>query len=390
MNSSSLRSWTEHKNYQPIDYPNLDELEACTNNLSQQTPFISQQEILLLKKLIAEAGAGNIFIIQGGDCAEVLDAPLSYSNATATLINQLCDTIQSQLGIETIAIGRIAGQFAKPRSNIIDTNCLPNYRGDMINQAKQCQIARKLDPTRMLKAFTKSKQIHTMLSRLPQKKSFSTDIPIPNIFTSHEAYNLYYESACTKLGDDRKWYNLSAHLPWVGIKTKQIDGAHIEYISHINNPIAIKIDSSTTPSELEHLINKINPENTPGRISLITRLGKNQAHLILPDLIKYIQQNNLYVTWICDPMHGNIKKQAGNKKIRLLDDIQTELLETSNIHKQHDSILAGIHLECTMENVQECIATDQEQLHTPLVDPRLNKFQSHTLISKFAEHYNGR
>lgn len=279
-----------------------------------------------------------------------------------------------------ICVGRIAGQYAKPRSQDTETRkgiSLPSYRGDMINEAAFNQQARTPNPHRLLKAhacaeFTLN-HIRQYLSCMPQIQ----------FYTAHEALHLHYEQALTRQESNGQWYNRSTHFPWIGMRTAYPDNAHVEMLRGINNPIGIKIGPQFNPTQCKAMLQKLNPDNEAGRISLITRLGTDNILKLLPAIISSIQNMNTPVTWICDPMHGNTEITQEGIKTRYFDKILSDITQTVEIHHRMGSILGGVHFELTGEHVTECIGgtsnvqrNNLKDAYFSLMDPRLNHEQS--------------
>lgn len=435
----SPTSWQSRPIQQEVNYPCEEALTEVIDKLSTLPPLVSIGEIHQLKQKLAEASLGKRFILQGGDCAE------SFAECHSTTIANKFK-ILLQMGLILVHglkkpvthIGRIAGQFAKPRSNLLESindTCLPSYRGDLINQATFSETARTPDPSRMLEGYNHAAITLNYLRALinggftnihntgdwalpatlgGQNSQFYANIREQlqqaltlfdnlneeqlkqraniDFFTSHEALLLPYESALTRQIDCR-WYNLSTHYPWVGMRTSNLSGAHIEYLSGITNPVAIKVGPNATPSWLRSVLDKLNPSNELGKITLVTRFGADAIDNFLPPLINTVKQSQHQVLWLCDPMHGNTETTKHGKKTRHVTNIITEITKALSIHQQHDSILGGVHLELTGENVTECIGglrqVSAETLHNnycSLVDPRLNYEQSLEVAMQIAKH----
>ncbi|MDF1647109.1 MAG: 3-deoxy-7-phosphoheptulonate synthase [Legionellaceae bacterium] len=382
-------SWLNCPNPQAPVYKDKQHLTAVLDKLGQKEPLVSVAPILQLKRTLALAGMGHAFILQGGDCAESFeDCRPAVIRAQTSLMHQMMQILMPALGKPIIPIGRIAGQYAKPRSSEYETKgdiTLPSYRGDLINASAFNAKAREPNPNRLLKGYASAKHTLGFIQKAQKNHAF---------YTSHEALHLHYEAALTHRGKNGLWYNLSTHLPWVGVRTTQLDGAHIEFLRGINNPIGIKIGPKTTPDALVQLIQTLNPEQEAGRILLITRLGiKHIAH-VLPQLIQTTQAHKMAVTWSCDPMHGNTEITAEGIKTRHTDNIWQELKQALMIHQAHQSHLGGVHLEITPEPVTECLGGiggptehDLKKAYKSLLDPRLNQAQSLELASKLGQFY---
>jgi len=415
-----LRSWQNAKQLQQPNYPDHQKLETILTRLAKLPPLVTPDEVEQLKHQVAEAATGKSFILQAGDCAE------SFANCSEASINKQVKILQ-QMSLVLMAglskpittIGRIAGQYAKPRTTLIETKGdlnLPSYRGDLINGQTFSAEAREADPERLIQGYgyssmtlnyirsfkrntlveltipsswheplldTESQQL---LSNLGQSLHLMDQLPSDTIstelYTSHESLLLHYEQALTRQYQD-KWYNLSTHFPWIGMRTAKANSGQVEYLRGIENPIAIKVGPDIEASELLDLIKILNPQKEQGKITLITRFGANNIQRCLPTLIKYIQQSAQPVLWCSDPMHGNSRVTESNHKTRDIADIHQELNLAYDIHQQHQSILGAVHLEVSGEEVTECCGglgkISEQQLdnnYQSLLDPRLNRFQS--------------
>lgn len=421
--SWSPSSWKEFPIEQDPNYPDECALKYFQSRLQSSPPLILASEIRSFKKTLSAVTEGNAFILQGGDCAE------SFDNCKSTVIrdfihtfNQMSGLIHQATNLPIIKIGRIAGQYAKPRSNPVEVQNgieLPSYRGEIINGADFTEKSRIPDPQRMLNAYYCSsvtlnlirainasqsteqqyklkmkvypgstEQAHYMpfiedLYKTSAYLSNKEDIKDP-MYTSHEALLLPYEEAMTRKDSrDNKWYNCSAHMLWVGERTRDINQAHIEYLSGIENPIGIKCGPTVTADTLIKLISKLNPNRENGKIILIIRMGANVIKEKLPTLIKSIQYHGTPVIWMIDPMHGNTKSAKEGYKTRYFTDICNEMTQFLQILKEENVHSGGIHLEMTGQEVTECMGGLQEinendisYKYQTLCDPRLNRMQS--------------
>ncbi len=388
-------SWKSYDTVQQPLYENKNLLEQCLLNLKSSVNLVTEEEINSIQYYIQEAAKGNVFILQAGDCAETfLDCNMFNVKTRVQHLQNLAENLKNILNKPIVIIGRIAGQYAKPRSHLLETInniSLPCYRGDIINGFDFNGEARKADPLRLIRAYECSKSTFTWI-----KDYLKLNLDIKNnlFFCSHEALHLDYESALTRCSPKSgKWYNYGTHFLWLGERTKNIHGAHVEYLRGISNPIGIKVGPNTTPNELVSLVKLLNPENKQGRITLITRFGADVAHSILPSLLDKIKNTHLSVSWSCDPMHGNAEKTQHDIKTRYFKKIWQELNETINIHKKYGSILTGAHFEISPINVTECVGGSanitEEQLKTNYLtfcDPRLNRDQSIEIVDKLANH----
>tara|TARA_A100001011_G_C14222855_1_gene805236 strand:- start:146 stop:1441 length:1296 start_codon:yes stop_codon:yes gene_type:complete len=427
------------------NYENQADLEAVEKQLANYPPLVFAGEAQRLKKQLAEVSAGNAFLLQGGDCAE------SFDEFTADLIRDSFKVLLQMAVVLTfggkcpiVKIGRMAGQFAKPRSSDfedVDGARVPSYRGDIINGMPIEQ--RVPDPQRMLQAYTQAaaslnllrafsqggfadikrvhswtlesamggkeySKFHNLADKISESLEFMRAAGVSSaenemlhkvdFYTSHESLLLEYEEALCRV-DSTTGLTVagSGHMIWIGDRTRQASGAHVEFCSGVINPIGLKCGPSLTEEDLVNLINKLNPSNEPGRITLITRFGANKSHVHLPKLIKAVSREGFKVVWSCDPMHGNTIKSESGFKTRPFDTILREVRDFFAIHDSEGTFPGGIHIEMTGKNVTECtgglqaIADEDLSLryHTAC-DPRLNANQSLELAFIIAEELQKR
>lgn len=432
-------SWKLKSNTNYIqDYHNKYELKKVEEQLSGYSPLVTAYECEDLKKKIHLASQGKAFVLMGGDCAEsfTMSTP-NYTRDMYRLLLQMGIFLSYANGVPTVKIARMAGQYAKPRSENYETikngssiDFIESYKGDIINN--HCPKQRKPDPYRMIEAYHKSSQTLNFLRsfsfggyasvhnidnwklensliqndnpyfqkiksaiRFIKGLDINIDNPIftqTKIFTGHEALLLQYESALTRKDSSlQKYYGCSANFLWLGERTRDLDSPHLEYLRGIENPIGIKISSKCSNTELVKLIKKLNPSNEYGKITLITRFGKEQIENHLPRLIKVVQDNHFNVLWCCDPMHGNTKKLENGMKTRFYNDVWTEMKLFFDIHHHHQTIPGGIHLEMTPNVVTECVDFDSVFIETikdnyeTQCDPRLNGFQCISIVSSLCD-----
>lgn len=424
-------SWQKHLARQQPVYDDSAAVESALASLAQLPPLVTAWEVDRLRKQLAEAADGRSFVLQGGDCSE------SFADCNAkTILRKLKVLIQMSLVLicgsrqRVVRIGRIAGQYAKPRSTDTETREgveLPSYRGDIINRCGFTKDDRVPNPDLMLRAYERSAltmnyiralseggfaDLHhpenwdlefvrnTPGSRKYQEllESLSDSIRFMEVvsggeieqlsrvdfFTSHEGLHLLYEQALTRQDQrQRGYYNLSTHMPWIGDRTRAIDGAHVEYFRGIYNPIGVKVGNTMAGDELVDLVKVLNPKNAPGRLTLIHRFGSEKISGRLPPLIEAVRSEGLNVLWSCDPMHGNTQTTRNGFKTRSFDEITSEIITAFRVHKECGSRLGGIHLELTGEDVTECTGgpanlteTDLPRDYRTTVDPRLNYEQA--------------
>lgn len=409
----SPTSWQQFSYQQAAIYPDDEALSSVVEQLQGLPPLVKSEEIDRLKKDIRLAGRGEAFILQAGDCAESFqDCRPEVIHNKLKIILQMSLILSHGLQKPIIQIGRIAGQYAKPRSSDFETIndiTLPSYRGDLVNLPLFDALSRRPNPEHMLKAYacsaTTIEWIRNFLDQSlndlnhPDQWDFSFIQPLQQaaqahkyhamvkhkdpFYTSHEALHLHYEQALTHQSPQGAYYNLSTHLPWVGMRTAQLGSAHIEFIRGIENPVGIKIGPSTRIECLQKIVKMINPRAEEGRLLLISRFGSKQIATMLPIVIRAIKKTGIPVTWSCDPMHGNTEITANGTKTRHFNKILSELQQAITIHQQLDTQLGGVHFELTGDNVTECIGgarnlneADLKQAYHSLVDPRLNYEQS--------------
>lgn len=349
--------------------------------LGQLPDLVTQESISRLSQQLKNVYENKGFILQAGDCAETFDNNnRDYVAKQVRIINDVSNLIEKQLNIPVLRVGRIAGQYAKPRSNIVDVqndvSCL-NYLGDAINKFQFCQNGRQPDPNLMVSAYENSKKTLDILADID-----------PLLFTSHEALLLPYEQQLTRRTKTGEYYNFSTHYPWCGKRSMYPGSPYIDYLSSISNPVAIKVNHLMTPEFLKDVIERVNPLNLPGKLTLIHRMGVNRIEKYLGRLIMMVQENKFHVLWSCDPMHGNTITAPSGNKTRCLDDILSEIASAFKIHRQHNSSLNGLHLEVTGGLDRECINSRKDIVsecftkYKSYVDPRLNKLQAVELMQR--------
>ena len=432
MQSWNPNSWRELPILQQPQYPDKEILKSVESQLKTAPPLVFAEETRSLFKQLEDVCEGRAFLLQGGDCAE------SFSDFNAANIRDTFKTILQMAVVLTyggkcpvVKIARMAGQYAKPRSADLETIngvSLPSYRGDIINNIDFTAEARIPDPQRLMTAYHHSAATLNLLRAFaqggladlhqvnrwnmgfvaanPQKQKYqqladkiqdalefmevcginSTIAPSlkeTDLYTSHEALLLGYEEALTRrdhLSGD--WYDCSAHFVWIGERTRQLDHAHIEFFKGIKNPIGVKVGPGMDPDELIRLIDALNPDNIPGRLTLITRMGADVLPEKLPALVRKVQQEGRKVIWSSDPMHGNTEKATSGYKTRNFDNIMREISQFFSVHKAEGSYAGGVHLEMTGQHVTECTGgayglsdDDLAQRYKTQCDPRLNADQ---------------
>jgi len=435
-------SWQSREAKQQANYADQTALQNALEELSGLPPLVTSWEILSLRQQIAEAQEGKRFFLQGGDCAE------SFAECNSDVItNRLKVLLQMSLALThglqkpVVRVGRFAGQYAKPRSSDVETRngvTLPSYRGDLVNCVEFTPEARQPDPRRLIQGHASSSMTmnfvralvdggfadlhhpeywnlswvqHSPLADEFQRLADSLGRAVNfmetisgrragalkrvDFYTSHEALHLHYEQALTReVPRQQGWFNLTTHFPWIGMRTADVDGAHVEYFKGIRNPVGIKVGPDASAEQLQQLLKILNPESEKGRLVLIHRMGASQIESKLPPLIKAVQDTGSPVLWVCDPMHGNTETTSSGIKTRRFRNIMNETETAIELHHHHDSHLGGVHLELTGENVTECTGgarnldeADLKRAYKSIVDPRLNYEQALELamliVSKF-------
>ncbi len=434
-------SWKDRPALQQPNWPDQQAVEKVLADLSSLPPLVFAGEIRSLKQLLANAAAGEAFLLQGGDCSE------NFSQVTAPNIRETLKVVLQMAVVLTYAggkpvikMGRIAGQFAKPRSadtETIDGVELPSYRGDMVNKAEFTREARTPNPKYMLKgynmaastlnlvrAFTRGgfgslqrvqawnqefvaqspmgRSYDRMAKQISQAIKFMETIGISaetpqinqtQLFTSHEALLLQYEEALTRVdsitGD---WYDCSAHMLWIGERTRQVDGAHVEFLRGVLNPIGVKIGPTYDLDDVKRLVQTLNPANEAGRLTLITRFGLKKIEKALSPLLREMKREGFNIVWSCDPMHANTYTATSGHKTRNFNDILSEITCFFETHWSEGTIPGGVHFEMTGNNVTECTGgahniVDEELAGNYLTtcDPRLNAEQSLEVAFQIAD-----
>jgi 3-deoxy-7-phosphoheptulonate synthase len=434
-------SWLTRVAGQIPAYRDTRRAEAAMAALARLPPLVTSWEVDSLREQLALAGEGKAFILQGGDCAETFDDCRSDAIVTKLkILLQMSVVIVSGLKRPVVRVGRIAGQYAKPRSADTETRTeqtLPSYRGDIINRNAFTAEDREPDPELMLRAYERAgltlnfirslidggfADLHhpenwdlDWVSHSPMADQYRRTVQTVadgldffesltgksidqarrvDFFASHEGLHLPYEQAQTRFLERRQaWYDLTTHFPWIGVRTSQLDGAHVEFFRGIRNPVGVKIGPDTTPAFLRGLLRVLNPENEPGRLTLIHRLGAGRIRQVLPALIGTVNEAGARVVWVCDPMHGNTETASSGLKTRRVENILGELDAAFEVHRAAGSHLGGVHLELTGDHVTECTGgargltdSDLQRDYRTQVDPRLNYEQAMEVAMRIAGH----
>jgi 3-deoxy-7-phosphoheptulonate synthase len=444
----SASSWRERKAHQSPTWPDLDHLARVEGELATKPPLVFAGEARRLLEHLELVAHGKAFLLQAGDCAESFDEGSADSiRDKLKVILQMAVALTYASGVPVIKVGRIAGQFAKPRSDEFEERdgvSLPAFRGHIVNGEEFEATARRPDPERLLAAYHQSvatlnllrafttggfaalsrvhawnqefvanslegKRYEVVADEIERALQFMKACGIDlhddgalqgvDFYTSHEALILPYEQALTRqdslTGD---WYDCSAHLLWIGDRTRQLDGAHVEFLRGVSNPIGLKVGPSMGTDELLRLVDVLNPANRAGRLTLISRMGDQLVSDRLPPLVDLLRSEGRDVVWACDPMHGNTFVAAGGQKTRRFDDVLSETSKFFEVHQQLGTWPGGLHIELTGDNVTECLGGgsrlnegDLDQNYTSICDPRLNATQSLDMafhVAEFLQRYS--
>ena len=428
-------SWKSKVDAQAIEYADAGAVETAHARLRELPPLVTSWEIARLRELLADAQAGKRFLLQGGDCAETLaDCRSPVIADKLKILLQMSLVMIHEGKRPVVRVGRLAGQYAKPRSKPVESRegvVHPSYFGDMVNRADFTETGRRPDPDNMLVAYAHAAMTLNFIRSLsaggfadvhhPEQweLSFFRRPSVPDalreeyekttrqlaealrfmealgestveeltrvdFYTSHEGLNLLYESAQTRKVPRRPgWYDLTTHFPWIGERTRALDGAHVEYFRGIENPMGIKLGPGITADTVLRLIDALNPKNEAGKLALITRMGATKVGDVLPGLVEVVKRAGRTVLWVCDPMHGNTQVAPSGIKTRDFDDILREVEATFDVHEGCGTYLGGVHFELTGDDVTECIGgaagitvDDLERNYSSACDPRLNYRQA--------------
>jgi 3-deoxy-7-phosphoheptulonate synthase len=428
---------------QQPEWPDAERVRAVTGELTRQAPLVFAGECDQLRERLAAVAEGEAFVLQGGDCAETFEgSTVDAVRAKLETLLQMALVLTYAASVPVVKIGRMAGQYAKPRSRPTESRNgveLPAYRGDAVNGLDFTEQARRPDPARMIDAYSASAvtlnlcrafanggyadlhQAHAwnqdFVAQSPAGQRYeqlageidralafmkacgadSEELHGVELYASHEALLLEYERALTRI-DDRTGlpYDLSAHQVWIGERTRELGGAHVEFCRHIRNPIAVKLGPAASPDDALELVDRLNPGGEPGRLTLIARMGADRVRELLPPIVERVTQHGAPVVWVCDPMHGNTFDAPSGHKTRRLDHILDEVAGFFEVHRALGTHPGGIHVEFTGDDVTECVGGGHEVAESDLhdryetaCDPRLNRRQALDLAFTVAEMYGG-
>ncbi len=433
-------SWQSKPAQQQPHYEDAAALERVVAQLSRLPPIVVSWEVEALRERLAAAQRGEAFLLQGGDCAETFeDCESDQIAKKLKILLQMSLVLLQGLKRPIVRVGRMAGQYAKPRSADTETRdgvSLPSYRGDLVNRPEFTPEARAADPSLLLRGYERAALTLNFVRALvdggfadlhhpeywdlgfvkhsPLKEAFRSiaesiadaldffegisgrpvhETTHASFYASHEGLLLLYEQAQTRfIPRQQRWYNLSTHMPWIGMRTAQLGGAHVEYFRGISNPVAVKVGPGMDAAWAQGLVATLNPQGQPGRLTFIHRFGVKEIEKCLPPLIEAVRRTGQTVLWVCDPMHGNTETTTGGVKTRRFENILKEIELAFGIHAQMGSYLGGVHVELTGEDVTECTGgargltdADLQRAYRSSVDPRLNYEQALELALLIAE-----
>jgi 3-deoxy-7-phosphoheptulonate synthase len=430
-----LDHWRTLPRAQTPPWTDQDEVARVCSVLDTVPSVVAPDEVDNLRARLADVADGKAFLLQGGDCAETFESNTeAHLLANARTLLQMAVVLTYGASLPVVKVARVAGQYTKPRSQAMDSLGLPAYRGDMINSLSPTEEARVAEPARMIRAYANSAAAMNMLrayigggladlhavhewnqdfvrtSKFGERyEALAQEIDralafiracgltedealrTVTLYCSHEALALEYDRALTRVVSGRP-YALSGHYLWVGERTRQLDGAHIDFAARIANPIGVKLGPSTSPETAIELCERLNPNNIPGRLTLVARMGNNKVRDALPPIVEKVTAAGHRVVWQCDPMHGNTIESSNGYKTRHFDRIVDEVLGYFEVHKQLETHPGGLHVELTGEDVTECLGgaqaineADLESRYETACDPRLNTQQSLELAFLVAE-----
>lgn len=432
-------TWPDLPAAQQPNWPDAAAVAAARATLAGLPPLVFAGECDLLTARLAKAVTGDAFVLQAGDCAETFVANTADSiRARLKTVLQMAIVLTYAGSVPVVKVGRLAGQFAKPRSSdveVVDGVEIPAYRGDAVNSLDPVAQARIPDPSRLVQAYHASsaalnlvraftqggyadlhqvhawnqdfvresdvgkryellaKEIDRALAFMHACGADPEEFKRVEFFASHEALLLDYEKPLTRI-DSRTGnpYDVSGHMIWIGERTRQLNGAHLDFAAKVHNPVGIKIGPTTTPDDITAIVEKLNPHRIPGRLTLISRMGAAKIREVLPSLVQKVDSSGIPVVWICDPMHGNTKTSAHGRKTREFEDVLDEVAGFFEVHRQVGTVPGGLHVELTGDDVTECLGggellteDDLEQRYETACDPRLNRVQSLELAFRVAD-----
>ncbi|WP_381803614.1 3-deoxy-7-phosphoheptulonate synthase [Streptomyces niveus] len=380
----------QHRAAQQPSWDDPRRLAEVRDVLSAAQPLVSADQIATLRRSLELVADGKALILQTGDCAEHPDeCGEPHIAAKSRLVHGLADLLGARSGLPVVRVGRIAGQFAKPRSNPVEEIdgqlLLPAYRGHMVNLPEPDTHSRRADPSRMVMCFMTARETMRHLGWRTDGGPAGRDIESP-VWTSHEALLMDYEQPQLRRLDDLRWMLGSTHWPWIGERTRQLDGAHVALLSEVVNPVSCKVGPTTTPDELLDLCERLDPRREPGRLTLIARMGAEVIADRLPALVRAVRDDGRPVLWLSDPLHGNTVRRADGTKTRVVATVVDEVREFLSVLDEAGVPAHGLHLEASPYAVAECVGGARSTLPTAvgapsLCDPRLDPGQAAEVVS---------
>ncbi|WP_433227787.1 3-deoxy-7-phosphoheptulonate synthase [Actinomadura formosensis] len=371
-------------------WPEPEQASAVIGRLHHADPIVAPEETARLSGRLASVARGAAFLLQGGDCAETFAGNTeSHLRANLRVLERMAAVLGRAAGMPVVKIARMAGQYAKPRSNAVDTLGLPVYRGDIVNSAERTPAARTPDPHRMARAHANAAGAMELVRGLCAGE----------VYISHEMLLLDYERAVLWVdaaGPEPLLSSGLAHFPWIGDRTRQLDGAHVAFAELLANPIGLKIGPSVTPEQAVEYVRRLDPHRTPGRLTLVSRMGHTLVRDVLPPIVEKVNASGHEVIWQCDPMHGNTRTSGNGYKTRHFDHVVDEIAGFFEVHRRLGTHPGGIHVEVTGDDVTECLGgssgiaeTDLPARYRTACDPRLNAGQAGELASAVARMLRG-
>ncbi|MFK0288014.1 3-deoxy-7-phosphoheptulonate synthase [Streptomyces sp. NPDC090499] len=386
MNENTATRVQRSKALQQPEWPDLAVVSRVRQALAGRPALVRPEDLTALRHLLAEVAQGRAQIVQAGDCAEdPAQCTAHHVRRKSSLIDALARAMAEGTGQPVVRVGRLGGQFAKPRSGtveVVEDRALPVYRGHLVNGPDPTPEARRPDPSRILSCHTAATAVMAELDR-------GSPEPHRRLWTSHEALLLDYELPLLRQLPDGRHYLGSTHWPWIGERTRQPDGAHVELLSSVVNPVACKVGPDAEPYDLIELCTRLDPDRVPGRLTLIARLGADTVRTVLTRLVQAVRAAGHPVIWLCDPLHGNTVTGPAGRKTRLVSAVEREVTGFRETVQAAGGTAGGLHLETTPDDVRECVDDLRDAFDAPqssLCDPRLNASQAHRVVAAWTAH----
>lgn len=369
-------------------WPDAGQIHRVREFLAARPPLVGADDVDALRRELTRVAAGDAIVVQAGDCAEdPEESTADHVRRKTDLLDRLASAMHRASGLPVLRVGRIAGQFAKPRSCLsetVDGHRVPTYRGHIVNGPHPS--ARRPDPLRLLSCFMAASEIMMHLGWRDRPAGTPRSLGEPIVWTSHDSLLLDYERGLVRSDGERRWLG-STHWPWIGERTRQIDGAHVALLAGVGNPVAVKIGPDATRADVLALCECIDPDQLPGRLTLIARMGERAVRHALPPLVRAVRAAGFPAIWLCDPMHGNTRTTSAGRKFRVVDELVAEVRGFRAAVESGRGVAGGLHLETTPEPVTECVASAHEPTgpdYRTLCDPRLNPEQAVRVVEAWA------